>query len=120
MSDNELIAEFMGFTKTGTFYEAQGVRYDKYKSPDFGFTYPAEWAFDRKWDWLMPVVEKIESLGFKFTIHNDAAIVERTLNRDFKQGYHLSSIADTKIMATNGVVIQFIKWYKETTDQTVQ
>lgn len=97
-TDNEIIAEFMGFEKTGTFYEAAGVRHDKYKSPDFGYTYAAQWAFDTKWSWLMPVVEKIHK---NHSIHSQQC-------RGIK-----AALISLKIEAVHASVVEFINWYNK-------
>ena len=54
MNDNKLIAEFMGYE----------VKHGKCYSPKYNDGTIAPMQFDRSWDWLMPVVEKIESLGY--------------------------------------------------------
>ena len=59
MKDNKLIAEFMGFTKDSKDlyliddYSLRGE--DEYQA-----TYVSEMKFHTSWDWMMPVVEKIE------------------------------------------------------------
>lgn len=50
MKDNKLIAEFMGYE----------VKHGKCYSPKYNDGTIAPMQFDRSWDWLMPVVEKIE------------------------------------------------------------
>ena len=54
MKNNKLIAEFMGYE----------VKHGKCYSPKYNDGTIAPMQFDRSWDWLMPVVEKIESLGY--------------------------------------------------------
>jgi hypothetical protein len=121
-SKNELIAKFMGFEKTGHFYESNGVRFDKYKSKDFGMTYPAEWAFDHNWSWLIPVVEKIERV-------HDASYLCRIVSRrciiydsnianqaNVYQGSGEGIIAvslnqASKQIAVYKAVVGFIEWY---------
>lgn len=64
MTDNELIANFMGFT-----YEKNIGWYDnEMNMPQIvydvqnGNCYD-ELLFDKSWDWLIPVVEKIEQIN---------------------------------------------------------
>ena len=52
MKDNELIAEFMGYE----------VKHGKCYSPKYNDGTIAPMQFDRSWDWLMPVVQKIYQL----------------------------------------------------------
>jgi hypothetical protein len=60
-TDNELIAEFMGFTKDSKDlyliddYSLRGE--DEYQA-----TYVSEMKFNTSWDWLMPVTEKISDI----------------------------------------------------------
>ena len=49
MENNKLIAEFMGYE----------VKHGKCYSPKYNDGTIAPMQFDRSWDWLMPVVEKI-------------------------------------------------------------
>jgi hypothetical protein len=53
ISDNEMIAEFMGYE----------VKHGKCYSPKYNDGTIAPMQFHASWDWLMPVVEKIENDG---------------------------------------------------------
>jgi hypothetical protein len=61
MKDNKLIAEFMGEKFTDNSGVVQGLNYKliekKHGKGNNGF------RFHTSWDWLMPVVEKIENGG---------------------------------------------------------
>ena len=73
-------------------------------------------SYHNSWDWLMPVVEKIESLEDKydyFTVNisggNNPYIESST-------GELIADIAGfelTKIQATYKAVVEFIKWYNK-------
>ena len=85
--ENKLIAEFMGYNYPG----------------DFNLD---ELMYRSSWDWLMPVVEKIESLGNGVTI--------------YKKGCHVNDIGifstngfnhSSKIEQTWKACVEFIKWY---------
>lgn len=55
-TDNELIAEFMGFTTH------KGSLGDTYTHPDLMGVYGGsglKFKYDTSWDWLMPVIAKI-------------------------------------------------------------
>jgi predicted TIM-barrel fold metal-dependent hydrolase len=103
-TNNELIAEFMGLPLTKQELEFSGDR--KFKTVPF-----QKWKYHESWDWLMPVVEKIESLGFIFTIHSDAGYI----GKHWYKGNipHFGNVSENKITATYNVVIQFINWYNE-------
>jgi len=75
--------------------------------------------FHSSWDWLMPVVEKIESLGFQFDILGRK--LEFSNERiyciwlwDDEQKIHIECPeADSKIEAVYLGGIEFIKWYNK-------
>jgi hypothetical protein len=61
---NKLIAQFMGILPD--VYNPE--RYVSSTWPDTIFATPSEMRYHSSWDWLMPVVEKIEAEGFKFQL----------------------------------------------------
>jgi len=65
--------------------------------------------FNASWNWLMPVVEKIEQIGFCFYIHNDAAYIRKSHYKGNIPDF--GKIEDTKITATWLTVVDFIKWH---------
>jgi hypothetical protein len=130
MEHNKLIAEFMDdYFDTGL-EPAYYIRYNKeYKIGDS--------QFHKSWDWLMPVVEKIESLDLKeygyqwegidgeIEYNNGSICVEiernhcwiwvdlsldppHTLN---EKTSHINF--PTKIEATYAAVVEFIEYYNE-------
>ena len=108
MKDNKLIAEFMGEKFTDSSGVVQGLNYKliekKHGKGNNGF------RFHSSWDWLMPVVEKIESLGYELMIaesrckinHNTDYSIEEVINID---------IIGSKREATYQAVVEFIKIY---------
>ena len=92
---NKLIAEFMGlhFHKIGWVdkYHIDG----NYESIILDYN----WS----WDWLMPVIEKIESLGYAVRILDVGCGIEGDLI--------IERFGTTKIEGTLLTVIEFIKWY---------
>ena len=96
--DNGLIAEFMGMK------EHKGSHYSIIK----GEWIPnVELEYHESWDWLMPVVEKIESLrdvngnAYRFTIDMCNAQIE---------GTHIEIIGGAyKLNTTYKAVVEFIK-----------
>lgn len=110
-----MIAEFMGHTENkqngvwNTFcpFEGEGHHIETMKY---------HWS----WDWLMPVVEKIENLEYKnregrFSVNsvnfeeNYTAFVV-----DFDEGL-IQVEGETKFEATYQAVFQFIEWHNEQT-----
>ena len=118
---NKLIAEFMGLEKN-----------------DFGYWVNKDYLFDAQlklfdfelkfyssWDWLMPVVEKIESLIFlnklldfttdeewsvNVSIELDVCIIHHE-DRNEHLFMPIISFKEGKIKATWFAVVEFIKWY---------
>ena len=123
MTENEIIAEFMGleFKK-----EIEGIKYYSVP-PGHVASYNAsmgQFYYHKSWDWLMPVVEKIES-------EHDASYLCRIVSRrciiydsniaDQAAVYQGSGEGivsgfvnqDSKLIACYKAVVQFIKWYNQ-------
>jgi hypothetical protein len=75
MKSNKLIAEFMGFPKqqdavddrTIAYYIGDVIKADnRHNENEDDVFHPDDMQFHKSWEWLMPVVEKIESLGYTF------------------------------------------------------
>ena len=68
--------------------------------------------YNKRWDWLMPVVEKIESLGYEFRFYTDEVEI-----LDIKtSNYVLDCLSgNSKIDATLKGCIYFINWYNQQT-----
>lgn len=118
--NNKLIAEFMGAKMiVENHHGINIIEFEDKKQFDLlGLKYHSSW------DWLMPVVEKIESLGVNFwTVKNKVKLtivgeLARKLNDSLYdtefEGYDFEYyIEDTKIEAVYQAVVEFIKWYKK-------
>lgn len=113
LEGNILIAKFMGnqflLDKLGD-GEAVDIR--------IGLDWENYCKFHNSWDWLMPVVEKIESLfegnvyvGIQWNICHIDVTTQYTLAHDINFlgiEYHKEP---TKIEAVWLAVIEFVKWY---------
>ena len=111
MENNKLIATFMGLLRSDE--PVGGLGHEKYhwfyKRPflwDESICSDDELRYDTSWDWLMPVVEKIESI--KICNKGGAAVI---INGTLCQINGISHIESTKIKAVYSAVIHFIKWY---------
>lgn len=113
---NELIAEFMGvetreetatlhkrFLINERFYAAQNLKYHL------------------DWNWLMPVVEKIESIKFngqtRFPVAIEdkiCAIADISYPSDVDE-YIVNIQVGKKIEAAWTAIVEFVKWYKTQT-----
>ena len=104
--NNELIADFMGIVfhdDEDKWYDADGLYLDGL-------------YFNESWDWLMPVVEKIESIEdehrcAKYNVNTVQCFVEIVDNHTSEEIIELDG--DTKKEATYKAVVEFIKWYNE-------
>ena len=121
---NILIAEFLGYKKVSsdkdfTFYEhpdKKGVitqaDYDYKKFITHGLMESRGFIFHRSYDWLMPVVEKIESLGFWVNIKKNHVTIARdnkgTLDSDM---IHSEYGDQSKIQRVFSCVVELIKYY---------
>jgi len=113
MQQNKLIAEFMGITPN----EAGVYHVSKHKGYDV-----ENLNYHTSWDWLMPVVEKIENLNFEIDgvitsadvhiVYGDCRIVDEDGNGLFEFYSHSTDSGD-KLGATYKAVVEFIKWYNK-------
>ena len=98
MKDNKLIAEFMG----------RGGTFNHDKTMICTGIFPDTMTlmkYHTSWDWLMPVVEKIESLGYVFTIQGGKAEYGEMISET------RCFIVEDKLSSTYKAVIEFIKEY---------
>ena len=108
---NKLIAEFMGWK------HHEDKSYDEYEMNNL--------KYHTSWDWLMPVVEKIESIHSDFhgyfgvyICSNGCTIQATRLNTSIENphyAYFNDVTLDTKINSTYSAVLQFIQWYNNQT-----
>lgn len=105
--NNKLIAEFMGvIDENNTLHCPDGMTITPY--------HDSEIRYDESWDWLMPVVEKIESIkgedhyryvveisggGCKILSGSDSQVITDIWGEEKQTAVYLA-------------VLVFIKWYK--------
>jgi len=101
---NKLIAGFMQLeTKNRNWDERLVYLYGNY-------WYPSEkLKYHSSWDWLMPVVEKIQSLGGRFIIGDGNRVTVYNKDYDWRNG----STEDELIECVWHGAIQFIKWHNQ-------
>ena len=101
-TNNKIIAEFMGAKLT----KDLKIMYPVYEGDS---SYVKNLKYRSDWNWLMEVVEKIESIGFTFeTKKNWARITRKGENIILRWEED-----KTKIEAVYNACIEFIKWYNE-------
>lgn len=118
---NEAIARFMG-------YEQQEQDFRR-PNNTLVFLIDNHWTpihhlkYHSSWEWLMPVVEKIESLHddfhgyFGVHISSNSCTIQgtnlRTTPENFHPAYFNEVTHNTKIEATHLAIYQFIEWYNK-------
>jgi len=110
LEGNKLIAEFMGYEKYTIKGKSDGYRIVKINT---GITFDScvgSLEFHSSWDWLMPVVEKIELSGYVVNIKGISVSISRLLADDSIVQYVCGNLSK-KIELVYITVIEFIKWY---------
>lgn len=112
--DNKLIAEFLGYSQPHPDYPDTTYWYKKDFSP------LTILSFDTDWDWLMQVVDKIESLHSVNSVvigkgHCFITFYEKYKNESklFKSESQFANVELRKIEAVYNTCVEFIKWYNE-------
>lgn len=112
--DNKLIAKFMELQTT--FQDVQiWMDWENNTIPLWDkrdYWLASELKYHTSWDWLMPVVEKIEELGYCvwFQTRKKAPILI-TIWKNGDEIIRIGNLHDTKIKTVYNAVIDFIKWY---------
>jgi hypothetical protein len=98
---NKLLAEFLGMELT-----TDGISQLYYTEDRSLRQIP---KFQTDWNWLMQVVQKIESLG------NDILITTNYIQIGFDEGEQFIVVEEVnvKIEAVYQAVLEFVKWYNE-------
>ena len=133
MKDNKLIAEFMGL-KDCKIGDQKGKKYDYYLTEQFELikevetTIESNWCevleeqdccfiedlkFHSSWDWLMPVVEKIERLGYEVVISRISCNINGILDRKNPITSIVCGDISKKMDITYDSIVEFIKWYNK-------
>jgi hypothetical protein len=118
IEENKMIAEFMGakyypkaslfsFKKWSDAWVFQRMLY-------IGFS-DNQLKFHSSWDWLMPVVEKIEKEGYGFTVTPwEIEIIDYKTGKEEIRASFINDEQSPKIDQYYSVVVDFIKFYKYT------
>lgn len=121
---NKLIGEFMGYTYGNISGWVHGSRIGFYKKDDTGniveFYNENNLKYNSSWDWLMPVVEKINTVcierGGELSNHSrDQEELSDPLDnpKHWKSwSYHYIHLSTKRESVWNDVV-EFIEWYNK-------
>jgi hypothetical protein len=141
IEDNKLIAEFMGATAEQWYSKIENVQSGTHMVFPRESNYPdgkkhhtdSGLKYHKSFDWLMPVVEKIESLDLKeyfyqwedeygkhynfegicVEIEKNSCWIYANLLLDPSFDFAYNYPCDSKIEAVYKSVVEFIKWYNE-------
>ena len=112
---NELIAEFIQYEREGIKYFIPEHGYIK-SNGDWKDTFEgSELKYNKSWDWLMPVVNKIELQSKEiFDNYEDVIINGCSCLIELPEEYkNINVIEDCKIKAVYNAVVQYVEWYNE-------
>ena len=120
IDNNKLIAEFMGYPKKQINKGIARLEENKYVWGQTYYYINGDWRaedyllFHLDWNWLMQVVDKIESFEdnnrcAKYNINIEQSFVE-IIDKNTDDTI-VETDADTKIEATYKAIIEFIKYY---------
>ena len=114
LEDNKIIAEFLDweFDDLSETFETPFLKLvDPHAFGDEQFSCKLqdfELEFHSDWNWLMQVVEKIESLGFETSLTNQNFFI-RIAGGNTQSGIMYKN----KIEAVYNACVEFIKWYNK-------
>lgn len=131
IESNKMIAEFMGavnipikcgkvvhplinnvISEADEIYNAYFNTVGSIKPPTEKQRYfESDLLYHKSWDWLMPVVEKIDTLGYDVEISRISCSISPILSNDTIASLVCGDISK-KIEVVYEAVIQFIKWQK--------
>ena len=124
MKNNKLIAEFMGAVGTPKYNPTEWDVYitgcldvDSDDENAQHFYTPDEMKYHTSWDWLMPVVEKIEDIECKETSTDTVGYhlydIEIRQNVTTIHGTNIEETVGDKLFNTYSAVVEFIKEYND-------
>jgi len=121
LEGNKLIAEFMGWGNVVDYISEIEVYHRASPSCSSMFIkFPVllyNFKYNESWDWLMPVVEKIESLGYALKIIQNNCFIYGSTMGDHTEYFKNVGYGESKLESTWLTVVEFIKWYNEQTKE---
>jgi len=118
---NKLIAEFMGTNKQPDRIDSDVYEYELYgilecindgENEQHFFT-PDQMLFHTSWNWLMPVVQKIDQTGASVIIGRMFCEIKYINPLNQNQTFDVRIASGVKRNAIVGAVTEFINWYNE-------
>jgi hypothetical protein len=97
--NNKMIAEFMQSIEDGLYLDGLYFYEGRY--------YDTNMEFHKSWDWLMPVVDKIEDMGCEIVTTNGKCTISGA------NDYYGESIGKSRRGATYDAIVEFINQYNK-------
>jgi hypothetical protein len=99
---NKLLAEFMGKKELITESQFLSMEHKAHNPTIIEYL-----KYETSWDWLMPLIAKIEDLG------NDVLITTNYIQIAFDEGEQFIVVDDTKnkIESVYNACVAFVQWY---------
>jgi len=114
---NKLIAEFMAVKNeiSDIYYLPQfGHYFNCYGHLEYNECFRLdELKYHSFWDWLMPVVEKIDKIGFNVQIGRISVNISRILDGENTIIGLVCGDIDKKLELVFSACVNFIKWYNQ-------
>jgi len=116
MKENEMIARFMGariFQKEN--YHSELIWWAEFPNETNPLGHDnirnlSSLEYNYSWDWIMPVIDRIEQHGFLFWLQStERASTQVTIWKGMN--VVVNSISESKLQAVYNAVIQFITYY---------
>lgn len=121
LEDNEAIAVFMGFYKcrlnenSAVCEDGKYIGYTTKDNPSCGW-FRSELQYNSSWNWLMEVIEKIDSLPYvRFTsiTKNKTRIwfADKAPHGFIETPWDMIKYEQSFILKCHAAIVEFIKWY---------
>ena len=114
--NNKIIADFLGWVqrKMPVYMKGRNMWMSHHKTRGF-CSIVGEELFHESWDWLMPVIEKIESEDYTVNIFKEETEIRSDDYDSYpdEEGAYCSGEIGPKLIATYKAVVEFIKWRNE-------
>lgn len=111
--NNKLIAEFMGDKKVNSISIEEFIKIPSEERFQYNGWFAEDLQYHSDWNWLMPVVEKIEHIeNADFVVYINVECCKITA-RETYPNLVIIETAKTKIEATYKAIVEFIKWYNQ-------
>ena len=107
LENNKMFAEFLGYCQLHPDYPTTTYWYKKDYQP------LTILLFHSNWDWLMRVVEKIESLGYTVTIAGVMCKVTKVLDLENSIVSYVLGDKSRKLELIYTTMVEFVKWHNK-------